>query len=93
MSGEQQRYAKHVPERMCVVCREKAAKRTLIRLVRSEHGVQVDPGGKMSGRGAYLCDQPSCWKRAVTTDILSRALRTQITAEDRERLRQAQPNA
>jgi predicted RNA-binding protein YlxR (DUF448 family) len=80
--------AKHIPLRTCVICREKDSKRTLTRIVRTEHGVQVDPSGKLNGRGAYVCDKPSCWERAVTTDILNRALRTAMTAEDRERLQQ-----
>ncbi len=82
---------KHVPMRTCVVCRETANKRALIRVVRTENGVLIDPSGKLNGRGAYLCDRPNCWERAVKTDILSKALRTSITKEDRERLQQAQP--
>jgi predicted RNA-binding protein YlxR (DUF448 family) len=88
---ERQEHARHVPMRTCVVCREKTNKRTLVRVVRTEMGVQVDPGGKLNGRGAYLCDRASCWERAVTSDILSKALRTSLTTEDRERLLQAKP--
>lgn len=79
---------KHIPIRTCIVCREKAGKRALIRLVRTESGVRIDASGKMNGRGAYLCEQPSCWERALTTDVLARALRMSLTDEDRERLRQ-----
>jgi hypothetical protein len=68
------------------------SKRRLTRLVRTETGVRVDPGGKMNGRGAYLCDNRVCWERAVKTDILNKALRTLLTAEDRERLHQAMPS-
>lgn len=91
MSGERQQAVKHVPVRTCIVCREKANKRTLIRVVRTELGVQVDASGKLNGRGAYLCDRASCWERAVTTDILNKALRTSLTADDRQRLQQAIP--
>jgi predicted RNA-binding protein YlxR (DUF448 family) len=85
--------AKRVPIRTCVVCREKAGKRELIRVVRTEEGVMIDPSGKLHGRGAYLCERQSCWERAVTTDVLNKALRTMLTAEDRERLRQNQPSS
>jgi predicted RNA-binding protein YlxR (DUF448 family) len=88
MHAERQRPIKHVPLRTCVVCREKTNKRHLVRVVRTESGVQIDPTGKMNGRGAYLCDQDSCWERAVNSDVLSKALRTTLTTEDRERLRQ-----
>jgi len=86
---------KHVPVRMCVVCREHGGKRALTRVVRTAEGVVVDPTGKMNGRGAYLCDKASCWQRALTSDVLARALRATLTSQDRARLteaaRQAQP--
>lgn len=80
---------KHVPTRTCVVCRNKAGKRTLVRVVRTEQGLQVDPSGKLNGRGAYLCERESCWDTAVKTDLLGKALRMTLTEADRERLRQA----
>jgi predicted RNA-binding protein YlxR (DUF448 family) len=73
---------------MCAICREKDSKRQLTRLVRTSEGIFIDPAGKMNGRGAYLCDKPDCWHRAVTTDALSKALRTPLTEADRERIRQ-----
>lgn len=83
---------KHVPVRTCVVCRDKDSKRTLFRVVKTESGIQPDPTGKMNGRGAYLCSNPVCWERALTTDILGKALRTALTIEDRARLRQVIPS-
>ena len=81
---------KHIPQRTCVVCRETNAKRTLTRIVRTaENGVQVDPTGKLNGRGAYLCDRSECWQQAVESDVLDKALRTTLTAEDRQRLNEA----
>jgi hypothetical protein len=80
---------KHVPVRTCVVCRDQAGKRALTRVVRTGDGLVVDPSGKLSGRGAYLCDRESCWETAVKTDILAKALRTPLTDDDRERLRSA----
>jgi uncharacterized protein len=86
-----QRPRKHIPVRTCVACREKETKRQLTRVVRTETGVQIDPTGKMNGRGAYLCDKASCWERAVKTDLLNKALRTTLTDGDRQRLQQAIP--
>jgi predicted RNA-binding protein YlxR (DUF448 family) len=83
--------SKAVPTRTCIVCRTKDAKRTLVRVVRTVDGITVDPSGKMNGRGAYLCERPECWERAMTTDVLAKALKTTVTPEDRERLRQAVP--
>jgi predicted RNA-binding protein YlxR (DUF448 family) len=87
----QQPRQKHNPIRTCVVCREKSGKRSFTRIVRTEHGVVPDPTGKMNGRGAYLCNQVSCWERAIKSDVLNQALRTQLTDEDRHRLHEAQP--
>lgn len=82
---------KHIPIRTCVVCREKDSKRALVRVVRTDQGLVVDPTGKRSGRGAYLCDDAACWERAVKSDVLAKALRVTLTETDRERLRLAQP--
>jgi len=76
---------------MCVVCRAKGDKRALTRIVRTEAGVRVDLTGKLNGRGAYLCDQDSCWERAVVGGALNQALRTSLTEEDRNHLLQAKP--
>lgn len=71
----------HVPERSCVACHKKQAKRDLIRLVRTPDGeVQVDPSGKLSGRGAYLCKNVACLDLAVKTNRLNHALKTQVDA-------------
>lgn len=54
-------------------------------------GIELDPSGKRSGRGAYLCDDPACWEKAATTGILEKALRTSLDAEARAQLRSAMP--
>jgi uncharacterized protein len=77
--------------RTCVVCKDKTGKRSLTRIVRTEHGIMVDASGKMSGRGAYLCERPQCWERAMTSEVLAKALKAALTSDDRERLRQAVP--
>ena len=90
---ELRQQTKHIPMRTCVVCRQKAGKKALVRIVRTADGIQVDLTGKMNGRGAYICDRESCWERVVQSDVLAQALRTQITHEDRERLQLAKPQA
>ena len=60
-------------------------KRTLIRIVRTVDGVQVDPSSKASGRGAYLHDRRSCWEKALK-GALAAALKTELTRENREQL-------
>jgi predicted RNA-binding protein YlxR (DUF448 family) len=76
---------KRVPLRTCVGCREVLDKRSLVRIVRRPGEVCVDPTGKLAGRGAYLHDKQSCWERALKGS-LARALKTELTEKDRERL-------
>lgn len=61
-------------------------KRELIRLVRSPEGVQVDPTGKLAGRGVYLHKKRSCWERGLPGAV-AHALKTNLTDQDLERLR------
>jgi hypothetical protein len=82
---------KHVPQRTCAVCRQKRDKRLLTRVVGTATGIQIDRSGKMSGRGAYLCEQADCWERAIHSPVLGNALRVTLTNEDHARLQQAKP--
>ena len=91
MAAQKSPKRKHIPTRSCVVCRQKFDKRDLIRVVYTESGLVIDTTGKMNGRGAYLCHQTACWERATSTNLLDQALRTVLTDEDRNRLRQAIP--
>ncbi len=85
---------KHSPQRSCVVCRQKTDKRRLTRLVRTAEGtVVVDPTGKKNGRGAYLCDQPACWEKAVNSNILNQALKTNLSEADKAEITAHQPTA
>ena len=76
---------KHVPQRTCIGCREVMPKRSLIRIVRTPSGIQIDPSGKISGRGAYLHNKRSCWENGLKSSI-AHALRIEVTAQDKETL-------
>ncbi len=95
MAGEPQTVRKrkpqprprHVPQRTCIVCRETKPKRELIRIVRTPDGhVVLDPTGKKSGRGAYLCARRSCWVPALRKGKLEHELEVTLLPEDREAL-------
>jgi len=78
---------KHIPQRSCVACRTAQDKNDLVRLVRTPEGeIVIDPSGKLSGRGAYLCPRPDCLRAAQKRKSLDRALRTTIPAEAWARL-------
>ncbi len=74
---------KHVPQRTCIACRKVAGKRNLIRIVRTEQGVEVDPTGKKAGRGAYLHPNQACWQAMLTGNRLTQALRTNVSPDNR----------
>jgi len=73
---------KHIPQRTCVGCRQVMAKRVLIRIVRTPQGVQIDPTGKLAGRGAYVHEDRQCWERALK-GALAHALKTELTEQER----------
>ena len=78
---------KKIPQRQCMGCRERKAKREMIRVVRGTDGtVSLDFGGKMNGRGAYVCPDPECLKKAQKSKALERSLETPIPQEVYDRL-------
>ena len=82
-----------IPMRMCVGCREMKEKKELIRVVRSPEGeVSLDPVGKKSGRGAYVCANADCLKRAIKQRQLERQLDVTLPAETLEALTAAMDN-
>ncbi len=71
-----------LPQRMCVGCRVMKNKKELIRVVRTPDGsVDLDPTGKKSGRGAYICADPECLHLAVKGKRLQKALQQEISEE------------
>jgi len=71
-----------IPMRMCVGCREMKPKMELLRVVKPQDGdARIDRSGKAAGRGAYVCDNIECLKKAEKIRALDRALETKIEAE------------
>ena len=73
---------KKVPLRKCVGCNEMKEKKQLVRVVRSPEGeISLDFRGKAPGRGAYVCPQAECLRRAIKSRALERGLDCQIPQE------------
>ena len=80
---------KKIPMRQCLGCREMKPKRELIRVVRKPEGeICLDFKGKVSGRGAYICPDAGCLKKAIKAKALERAFSAQIPPEIYARLDQ-----
>jgi predicted RNA-binding protein YlxR (DUF448 family) len=77
--------SKHYPQRTCIACQQIKEKESLIRLTRTKNGdAKIDISGNKPGRGAYLCPKKSCWELALKKNRLEHALRTKISAENRQ---------
>jgi predicted RNA-binding protein YlxR (DUF448 family) len=77
-----------IPMRKCIACGIQKPKKELIRIVRTpEQKVFIDPKGKVSGRGAYLCASQECFDLAMKKKALTRALEVEITPEDVQQLK------
>lgn len=80
---------RRVPMRLCVGCGQMKAKKELTRVVRTPEGlVDLDPTGKKSGRGAYLCRSAECLESALKAKKLEKALEVPVSEEVVARLRQ-----
>lgn len=74
---------------MCVGCQEMKPKKQLIRVVRTpDEKIEIDPTGKRSGRGAYICPELDCLMKALKGKRLDKALQRSITQEVVEALKQ-----
>jgi len=80
---------KKIPMRMCIGCKEMKPKKELTRIVRTTEGnIVIDPTGKKSGRGAYICKNEQCIKTSINENRLSKALDFQVTKEMAQKLQE-----
>lgn len=85
---------KKIPMRQCLGCREMKPKKELIRVVRSPEGdISLDFMGKAPGRGAYICPDAQCLKKAVRARALEKAFSAQIPEEVYEKLNEEMERA
>lgn len=80
--------------RMCVGCGEMFDKRELIRVVKSPEGeVSLDKTGKKNGRGAYVCNNVECLKKARKKKSIERAFSMKIDDEVYDKMEEEIINA
>lgn len=71
-----------IPMRTCAGCNEMRAKKDLVRVVKSSSGtISLDLTGKANGRGAYICRNVDCLKKARKNHRIDRAFAMQIPDE------------
>jgi len=73
---------KKIPMRQCVGCRESKSKKEMIRVIRTPEGTfTIDATGRKNGRGAYICPNMDCLKKAVKSHGLERSFSCSIPPE------------
>lgn len=79
---------KNKPQRMCMGCNSRKDKQDLIRIVINKEGeITIDKTGKLSGRGAYICDSLECLEKVIKSKRLERTFEVKISNEIYENLR------
>lgn len=79
--------AKKVPQRKCIACQDRDNKKELIRIVKNKEGqIFIDLTGKANGRGAYICKDSECLKKAIKSKALNRAFKMEVPNEVYEKL-------
>lgn len=77
---------KKIPLRQCVGCNEMKSKKEMLRVLKTAEEVVLDTTGKMNGRGAYLCKNAECLKKAMKHKGLERSLKMEIDKSVYEKL-------
>ena len=87
MTQNNQTSNKKIPQRRCVGCGEHFSKSELVRVLRTPEGeVVLDLSGKKSGRGAYICKNATCLKKARKSRRIETSLECTIPADVYERM-------
>ncbi len=78
----QQQKMKKIPMRQCLGCNEHKPKKELLRVVRDPNGeISLDFTGKKSGRGAYICQDLKCLRKARKSHRIDRNLECTVPEE------------
>ena len=79
--------SKKIPLRQCIGCNELKAKKEMLRILKTtEDEVVLDTTGKLNGRGAYLCKNVECLKKAIKHKGIERSFKMEIDKAVYERL-------
>ncbi|MBD5533301.1 MAG: YlxR family protein [Lachnospiraceae bacterium] len=70
---------KKIPLRQCVGCQQMKPKKDMMRVLKTpEDEMILDTTGKKNGRGAYLCKDMECLKKARKNKGLERSFKMSI---------------
>lgn len=84
---EQKPKQRKIPERQCLGCNSHKPKKELLRVVRTPEGeILLDFTGKKSGRGAYICRDVECLRKARRSGRIGRSLDVTVPEEVFDRM-------
>ena len=69
---------KHIPLRMCIACRKMCEQKSLIRIVNENGTAVLDIEKQRFGRGAYICADAECIKKAQKRKGVEKHLKCQV---------------
>ena len=73
---------KKIPLRQCIGCMTPRPKKELVRIVKTKEGeIKLDTTGKAAGRGAYICNDQECLKKAHKKKAFNKAFQQEIKDE------------
>ena len=79
---------KKIPLRKCTGCGEMKPKKELVRVIKTvDEQILLDLTGRMNGRGAYVCREEECLKKAIKTKAIERSLGVSVSDEVYEQLK------
>ena len=78
---------KKIPMRQCIGCEEMKPKKEMLRIIKTaEEEILLDTTGRKNGRGAYICPNSECLKKAVKGKGLERSFKMAIPKDVYEML-------
>ena len=78
---------KKIPLRQCIGCGEMKSKKEMLRVIKTpEDAIMIDATGRKNGRGAYICQNVDCFRKAIKNKGLERSLKMGIPEEVYEQL-------
>lgn len=77
---------KKLPLRLCIACLKLKDKKELIRIVKNDEGISLDRTGKKNGRGAYICNDIECLKKAIKSKALNKAFKQSVDKDTYDKL-------
>ena len=78
---------KKTPQRKCIACQDRDSKKDLLRIVKTKEGqIFLDKTGRANGRGAYICNDTECLKKAIKSKAIDRAFKIEVDKEVYDKL-------